>query len=58
MSGKVYENCSSCGKRYNVSLLRKKTDVYVCPVCCDKQAAHLKKRRNDRSKCTGVHNRP
>lgn len=55
---RAYETCS-CGKVWNVSLLRKKTDVYVCPECEEKQAKHVrKKRKNDNPRKHGVCNRP
>lgn len=58
MSGKAYEVCTSCGHTYNVSLFRKKTDVYICEPCEAKQAARLIKKRDDRNKHKRVRNQP
>ena len=38
---KEYEVCYMCGTRYNVSLLRDKSKVFICQDCVNKRAGLL-----------------
>ena len=31
--GKVYARCKNCGREYNISILKKLSGPFECPVC-------------------------
>lgn len=45
MRGKSFESCALCGLRYNTSLQRDKTKIFICADCAEKKLARMQRRR-------------